>query len=663
MPLTKEQFSALRSQGLTTEQIVKFEQKEQPKSYSLKQAGKDLMKVPVEASKASADFLNQLAFDVPRQAMERLQAGSWEANFGDSAIPVVQKAGGIAGAVYGGGALLGGVRNVAQMARAAGVPAMLTRAVGQSAVAGGIEGAIRQPNAEYTPENVAAGAGIGAMLGAGGVPLMQGLGRGIQRTFSGVPKSFEEFMQSGIAPKIKQKLTPEQQLKEQAKGDRTIRGQHRLAAQEERIGIREEKIAKAKDIADQKQYIDSQVIAAKQIKDEAVAQKKVALNKIKEEGKADLNSAKTKLDAVTTEAVRGTNAEIQKQLPSIFREARENFQSRLDVIDDKTNLKSSQVKDFFVSVLNDSSVKGGASFNKIADIAKKYGIKIEVQDDLIMGKMIKKIDDNVSVKSLLEDVKAVGSTLSSSAKSGGRWTQDDVAYAVMGDHLSSFVPDLADLRSSYRPILMAMKEGARVFKPSMGEMKTNSAEAFLKRIATGKAKQQDEWLMKMIEQPSKFSSGIGGVTQGLKQTVRAGKADINSVEMATKARIEQIEKKFGRKLAGIKEGSYKWQKQQKALSAELQEANRMAELARIAVQQGEVLNQQELARRMAIIAKREVDLTKKRNAQAIGGRIKEAAKWAALGAAGMGGLSAAQRYGAGRGSQAIEDVSTVLSGE
>ena len=637
-------------------------EKEEP--YSLKQAGRDLVKGTMDIAKVPADFLNQVAFDVPRQALERFGGkGAWEANFGVSpALEPIQKLGGAYGALQSGGALLKGAGRLAQVARGAGVPVQLTRGVAKGALAGGAEGAIRQENLDYTPESVGTGAAIGAAIGGGLVPVAQGIGRGIQKTFSGVPKTFGEFLdniKTGTGVKIKQKLTPEEQLKVLKADERRLVGQGRLESQAERVRIREDKIASAEDIRKQKEYVQAQVDSATGVGAKLTAEKNAYLKQIREEGKTQLETAKKKLEDLTTSAVRGTNEEIQRQLPSVFTEASSSFGTHLNAIDQKRVLSEMDVRAFFQDVLNDSSVRGGKAFDAIAEKAKKYGVKITWEGNI---PKIGGLTKPVKVSQLLQDIKDVGSTLSSSAKSGGRWTQDDIPYAVMNDRLAGLVPELAELRSSYRPILLAMKESARIFKPSMGEAKTAAGEMFLKRVATGKTRKQDEWLLKMIEQPTKFTSGLGKVTGEVQNVGAMAQRQLSSIESATANKIKQIETKYEKKMSKLREDSAGYRQRNRELQSELAEVNKQAELARIAVAQGDIGNKQEMARKMAIIADREVKLMKIRNAQRVGKVVSDTLRNTALATIGLSGVAAGMRYGAGRGTKVIEDVGNVTGG-
>jgi hypothetical protein len=136
---------------------------------------------------------------------------------------------------------------------------------------------------------------------------------------------------------------------------------------------------------------------------------------------------------------------------------------------------------------------------------------------------------------------------------------------------------------------------------------------------------------------------------------------ISSVEKATERKITQLKTKYAKQMQATRGDVLKMQQQKDALSSEMREVNMQAQLARAALTEESISSQRDLARAMAKIATRSEKLLRIRNKQKTIGAIKSALKNVALGAAAATGITAATRYGLGRGSSAIQEVQSAVS--
>lgn len=669
MALTFEQFKELRNKGLSVEQIKKFDSGEIPveKGYSIGKLGEDILKGTRDILTLPADFLNQLAFDVPRQALEGRWPGSWEANFGDSMYEPLQKAGGVAGAVIGGSKLNQAIRGLAGTSRAFNttlggsrvatggkLPNILVGNTASGVATGAVEGAIRQENAEYTPKSVAEGAALGATLGAA-IPTAQAIGRKAQRLFSGIPKTASEVPQKivdffmGEKIDIKARIKPEDKIRIIKQEGRRLGRETSLATQAEKETISGELEKKTKELAERKDFLRKRSLDLGRNRAEQTAIYQEGMREIKNKTKEDLSTTLSKIDNEVKESVISSTKDIQESLPKMFREASAKFGAHLEEIDRARRLTALETKQFFVDALNDSAIKGGRVFEIIKEKASKYGLRAsDFVADEAGNISITKSPKSATIKELFEDIKEIGSNLSSGAKSGDRFSQNDIPYAVLQDKLASFSPELSELRSSYKPVLLAMKQASRVFKPRLGDAGTRSAELFLKRVAKGGMSNQDKWLIKMISEPTGFTTGIGGVTDKLSILGKTKEESVAIIEKATKRQMESIRNKYQRQMAASADDKIKTSKELIDLGKELRELREQSSLAKKAVNAGKIESEKDWQNRLRTLASREEKLLRIREKQAKAKALRDSVAWAGAITAGVAG-AAGIGYGISRG--------------
>ncbi len=165
------------------------------------------------------------------------------------------------------------------------------------------------------------------------------------------------------------------------------------------------------------------------------------------------------------------------------------------------------------------------SYSGLVDLVKKYGA--EGADTGIVdasGKAIKQaLPESLDFKQLIGDLKDYNKTFSTGFESGSKALSPDELVAArfnynMGNIIKERVPKFAELQKSYKPVIDNKKLAYTIFKPG-NEVSSTSAQALFKRIANGKASQQDKDLLKFIQTGTKVGDtnvpGIGNFTKEL----------------------------------------------------------------------------------------------------------------------------------------------------
>lgn len=130
-------------------------------------------------------------------------------------------------------------------------------------------------------------------------------------------------------------------------------------------------------------------------------------------------------------------------------------------------------------------------------------------------------NDFVDPAGLIQDLRNVKSVLSSGAKTGRTgFNQEDLAVGFLnhsvGDIIKNKVEGFSDLQRDYTPVIRAMQEAHKVFKPNQGEFNTKTATNFLKNAGVGKLEAGQEKMLGTLEQGSKFGSGVGPISNEVK---------------------------------------------------------------------------------------------------------------------------------------------------
>ena len=165
----------------------------------------------------------------------------------------------------------------------------------------------------------------------------------------------------------------------------------------------------------------------------------------------------------------------------------------------------------------------------INQLEKKYNPKVSEEPSKILGEDGKPIstdvkskgNDFVDLKVLVQDLRNVKSTLSSSASTGRTgFSQEDLPVAYinhnLGDYIKNKIPAFASLQKEYSPVIQAMKEAHKIFKPNAGEFTPRSATGFLKKAGTGKLEEEGRNVLNALEKGNKFSPGVGDISSQVK---------------------------------------------------------------------------------------------------------------------------------------------------
>jgi len=173
----------------------------------------------------------------------------------------------------------------------------------------------------------------------------------------------------------------------------------------------------------------------------------------------------------------------------------------------------------------------------IRQLEQKYNPTVSEESSPILGHNGEPISTTTTSKSgefvnlngLVQDLRNVKSTLSSGASSGrSGFNQEDLAINYLnhnlGDYIKDKIPAFAQLQKDYSPVMGAMKEAHKIFKPNMGEFNTSTATNFLKKAGTGKLEAGQEKVLDALEQGNKFSPGVGPISQEVKNIGKSQQA-------------------------------------------------------------------------------------------------------------------------------------------
>jgi hypothetical protein len=169
-------------------------------------------------------------------------------------------------------------------------------------------------------------------------------------------------------------------------------------------------------------------------------------------------------------------------------------------------------------IVNSKSYKG------LVDFVKKYSGETDTGILDASGKAIKQaLPESLDFKQVIGDIKDYNKNFSAGFESGSKALSPDELIAAkfnynIGEIIKERVPKFAELQKSYKPVIDNKRLAYTIFKPG-NEVSSSSAQALFKRVANGKASQQDKDLLKFIQEGTKVGdkevSGIGNFTKEL----------------------------------------------------------------------------------------------------------------------------------------------------
>jgi hypothetical protein len=490
--------------------------KQQPK---LKDLG-DVSQFAEDIIAPPAHFINQLGFNLPKAILYKLGISYPEAK--NPVMNVIAKGAGVAGgvlnpfgkAIQGLGKIPAGVRLTSKILRGAGVGAL-----------GG---------AAYTPTENIVGipqrsfqAGVGALTGG----ILTGASEGIQ---------------------------------EGVKYLRKLKYPEKLPAST-RVSILQQKA---------RQFYGKPIEEAK-IKQTQLNWDKVDTRRIINDELRNtdilMNQSISKIDDEIAEAAEKGSLAFQEKLPEFFKSNSKAYAKRLDEISEalskskNTRLRQGDAFQIIQKTLQDADANNlnyGYPYQRLLELAEKYNVASE-------NDMVRLID----FKQFKQDIGSIWKTISREAKYG-KFNSEDVVAAILsnnwGKWVSQYAPELQKLNDSYRPIILAMKQSARIFKPAEEGFAAETAEKFLKRLGSGKLSGREKKMLSIIEQGTEFSSGVSEISKDIRQLGEKRFATIAQQELKRANLKQQLSNKLNELELKIRENTQSIIENRQALENRLQ---------------------------------------------------------------------------------------------
>ena len=483
-----------------------------------------------------AAFFNQFLLNYPRYLTEKT---GYKYPTGGETMggKIGYGAGGIAGAIespitraitglFG----LGRIPTSISQAAGAGVP--LTQRLGQLI-----------PTSMRLGEKVLRGAGAGATLGGlYGQPMAQ---RPISAIGGGILGAGTELVGAGIKETVK--------AFRKAKAPAKLQPTQRISLAQVEARQKYGKPIEEARLAQQKLNWEKQ--DTRQIVNERIRQTNLAMK----QSIAQID------DEITKSAEKGSVA-FQEKLPEFFKANSRTYGDRLDEISEAlaNSKRGSITKGDLNNIIENTifevqqtGISQGQPNVYLSMLNQKYALKQELDN---FGNIITDANTPIDFKQAVYDIRSIWKTISGQAKQG-KFTDNDIVASFLkknwGEWIGQYAPELQELNTSYRPVIQAMKESARIFKPAQGELATKTAENFLARLGKGKLSGGERKLLGMIEQGTEFAPGVGQISQGIeelgaKRVTTIAKQELNraSLQQALSERMAKFEQQ-GRQTAEI----------------------------------------------------------------------------------------------------------------
>ena len=348
----------------------------------------------------------------------------------------------------------------------------------------------------------------------------------------GVKKAGKKIITTGkIARGIKKFRTPTRTASIEG-----LTGKARKEAAGKLLSLKEETAMRINEL-------DDVISKTNRIKKETFFDNRVKFTKNLRETRNQLNANLQALDDALNANTEEAALRIQEKLPEMYKANSKAFGLKLDDISEKLakrgeNITFSEIDDMLNKVIkdmDDAFITEGSPRRYIDNLKNRYEV-IDTLDETT-GQIFSNRGQEVPLQQFFDDIKNIRNSLTAGAQSGAtRFTQEEVAVSMfnnqLGGLLETRVPDLVDLRLSYKPIIDAMKESNKIFKPFGGEFSKTRGATLLKKFSLQKTAQGENLLIQSIEQGSTFAPGIGNITDDL---IRQG----NEFKLA-KSRITPI---------------------------------------------------------------------------------------------------------------------------
>lgn len=275
------------------------------------------------------------------------------------------------------------------------------------------------------------------------------------------------------------------------------------------------------------------------------------VRKIGEKGKdalTFLRQQKTALDKKFLNVSDKTATDIQESLPKYFRDNSTVYGNKLNDISEGlakngNEITRGEMSSIMKDTLNESKdelLAHGKPMNEIEYLNNKYSLEPVANESGLLdssGKTLKNIpnpDEKLNFKEVVEDIKKVRGSLSARAKSGIKYSPEDVVAAKFmqkwGGYLETKVPELKELNKEYAPIIETMKTAGKYFKPYSQGVDKLQGVSFLRQMADDKMQTSGKKLMDILQNGTDNFPGIGTKTGELEKTLQSREAVKKSID-------------------------------------------------------------------------------------------------------------------------------------
>lgn len=177
------------------------------------------------------------------------------------------------------------------------------------------------------------------------------------------------------------------------------------------------------------------------------------------------------------------------------------------------------------------------------------------------GEITRDLGEKIDFKEFNKEVRDILHSISGSAKSGIRITEDDLAQIVLhdkyGNYVAENVPAFKELQQAYRPVINGMKETGKIFKPYASEFQKTAGAQFLKKGAIGELVPQEARTLKFLEEGTEFAPGVGKISEKpiqIGQKLVSQRNALEQLKMTQRSNLDDMMKRFGERVNTLDEG-------------------------------------------------------------------------------------------------------------
>lgn len=254
----------------------------------------------------------------------------------------------------------------------------------------------------------------------------------------------------------------------------------------------------------------------KNIKD-SIDLMKESQHSVKNEMIKDIQKTSTNLDKVAQQDA----IKVQEELPKFFRKNSDSYGKNIDSISDKLSsnmeyITKGEINDLLGKTeldIYDTGITTGQPLELFNRLRSKY--RSDLASNMGNSGWAER-NKEINFSDFIREYRQIRDALSTQAKSGIKFSEEDVVSAVftdnVGNWISERVPEFKQLQQAYKPIVQTMKAAGKLFKPYGNKFENISGVNLLKRYGMGKSSPQELDLIKILENGSEFAPGIGKIT-------------------------------------------------------------------------------------------------------------------------------------------------------